>query len=106
MDTEGRYEVVWPLGQSRVEEVPPNERLGDLSGKTVAFIWDYMFKGPEMWALIQEHLSAVFPGVHYVDYTVFGNIHGSDAEQKANLEAMAGRLQEHGVDAAVVAVGA
>lgn len=103
---EASYDVVWPLGRSRVEEVAANERPADLSGKTIGFIWDYLFKGPEMFEMFKAQLSAKFPGVRYVDYQVFGNIHGSDAEEKANLGALPERLREHGVDAVVVAVGA
>ena len=103
---EASYDVVWPLGRSRVEEVAANKRPADLSGKTIGFIWDYLFKGPEMFEMFKAQLSAKFPGVRYVDYQVFGNIHGSDAEEKANLGALPERLREHGVDAVVVAVGA
>jgi hypothetical protein len=103
---EAQYDVVWPLGRSRVEEVAANERPLDLSGKTIAFIWDYLFKGPEMFEAVKGRLSTAFPGVRYVDYQVFGNIHGSDAEEKANLSALPTRLREHGVDAVVLAVGA
>jgi hypothetical protein len=103
---EAQYDVVWPLGRSRVEEVAPSERLADLSGKTVAFIWDYLFKGPEMFEAVKAQLSAAFPGVRYIDYQVFGNIHGSDAEEKTNLSALPERLRKHRVDAVVLAVGA
>jgi hypothetical protein len=103
---EAQYDVVWPLGRSQVEEVAASERLADLSGKTVAFIWDYLFKGPEMFEAVKAHLSAAFPGVRYIDYQVFGNIHGSDAEEKTNLSALPERLRKHRVDAVVLAVGA
>ncbi len=103
---QAHYDVVWPLGRSRVEEVAASERLLDLSGKTIAFIWDYLFKGPEMFEIIKAQLSAAFPGVRYVDYQEFGNIHGSDAEEKANMSALPARLRAHRVDAAVLAVGA
>jgi hypothetical protein len=106
IEAEGRYDVVWPLGRSRIEEVTANERPQDLSTATIAFVWDYLFKGPEMFEIIQEHLSALHPGVRFVDYSVFGNMHGTDAEEKAVLDAMPDRLREHRVDAAVVAVGA
>jgi hypothetical protein len=103
---EGLYDVVWPLGRTQVEEVSANARLDDLSGKTIAFIWDFLFKGPEMFEIFKEHLSAAFPGVRYVDYQIFGNIHGSDTEEKANLAAMPMRLHDNRVDAAIIAVGA
>ena len=93
-------------GQSRIEEVTANERPPDLSGATIAFIWDYLFKGPEMFQIIREHLSAASPGVRFVDYEVFGNIHGTDAEEKENLGLLPERMRAHRIDAAVLAVGA
>lgn len=106
MEVNDQYDVVWPLGRALVEEVAASARPQDLTGKTVAFLWDYLFKGPEMFEMIQEHLTATYPGVRFVDYTAFGNIHATEAEEKANLDALPQRLRDHGVDAAVVAVGA
>jgi hypothetical protein len=106
MAQEAQFDVVWPLGLSRVDEVAVNERPHDLSGRTVAFIWDWLFKGPEIFEIVRERLSATYSDVRFIDHSVFGNIHGTDAEEKANLGAMADRLREHDVDVAVVAVGA
>ena len=106
MEAEARYDVVWPLGRSRVEALTVNERPEDLSGKTVAFLWDYLFKGPEMFAVIQEQLAAVHPAIRFVDHSVFGNFHATAAAEKECLAALPDLLREHRVDAAVVAVGA
>jgi hypothetical protein len=106
MEAEARYDVVWPLGRSRVEAVQVNERLEDLSGKTVAFLWDYLFKGPEMFEMIQEQLASIHPGIRFVDYSVFGNFHATAAAEQECLAALPDLLREHQVDAAVVAVGA
>src|SRR6516165_4730696 len=95
--TEGSYDVVWPLGRSRVEQVFNNEMPDDLCDKTVAFIWDYLFRGDEMFSVIREHLSSAFPGVRYVDHEVFGHIHGLDEE--AVTAALPARLRENNVDA-------
>ncbi|MQA87024.1 MAG: hypothetical protein GEV03_20940 [Streptosporangiales bacterium] len=103
---EPRYEVVWPLGKSAVEIVDESQRAEDLDGQTVAFVWDYLFRGPEMFEAIKQELQERCPGARFVDYDVFGNIHGSDAEEKANVAALPARLREHRVDSAVVAVGA
>jgi hypothetical protein len=106
MAEDSRYDVVWPLGRTRIEEVAPNERPGDLTGKRIAFIWDNLFKGPEMFDMIRQRLSARYDGVSYVDHSVFGNIHATAAEEKAALSEIPDILREHGVDAVITAVGA
>lgn len=103
---EARFDVVWPSGRARIDEVAPNERPNDLSGTTIALIWDNLFKGPEMFELIQERLDATYVGIRYVDHTAFGNIHGTDAQEKAALAEIPELLREHKIDAVLVAVGA
>jgi hypothetical protein len=103
---DARYGVVHPLGRLRVQQREASERLNDLSGKTIAFIWDYLFKGDQMFSILQEHLAARYPGVRFVGPEVFGNVHGSAAEERQSLAALPSRLRAHKVDAAVVAVGA
>jgi hypothetical protein len=99
-------EVVAPTGKVVLDHVEVPNRLPDLSGRRIAFIWDYLFKGPEMFAILREEITERYENVSFVDYPTFGNVHGSDPEEKANLEAMSARLAENGVDAAIVAVGA
>jgi hypothetical protein len=106
MSADSYYEVLWPLGRARVDQVRPSDRPAGLSGKKVAFIWDYLFKGDQMFSIIAEHLSARFPGAEFVGYQEFGNIHGPDSEEKASLEALPARLAGYGADAVVVGVGA
>jgi hypothetical protein len=106
MNEEGRYDVVWPLGRAHVTEIRPSDRPADLSATRVAFVWDYLFKGDQMFTAIQEHLSARFPGAGYAGYAEFGNIHGSDQEEQANLDALPARLRAARVDSVVIGVGA
>jgi len=106
VDASEGFDVVWPSGCARIEEVTANQRPNDLSGKTIALIWDNLFKGPEMFEIIQQRLNANYNDVRYVDHTVFGNIHGTDAQEKAALSEIPDLLREHGIDAVVVAVGA
>jgi len=104
--TEGEYQVVWPLGRSAVQNIAMTSGVEGLDGKTVAFVWDYLFRGPEIFEVIKEEITARYPTVEFVDYETFGNIHGSATEEKASLERLPARMREHGADGAVVAVGA
>jgi hypothetical protein len=97
---------VWPLGRSIAREIEVSGGVGGLDGKKVAFVWDYLFRGREMFEVIKRVVAARFPGAEFVDYEAFGNIHGSDSEEKANLENLPGRMREQGAAGAVVAVGA
>lgn len=101
---EPRYRVVWPLGRSTTELVAANAGLADLNGKTIGFIWDYVFRGDEMFPVIAEALRQRYPDVRFVDYPAFGNIHGSD--ERAVIEALPARLRQAQVDGVVVGVGA
>jgi hypothetical protein len=106
MNQDGRYDVVWPLGRAVRETVAETLPPSNLSGKTIAFIWDYLFKGPEMFSIIQEVLSRKWPGVQFINYEVFGDIHCSDPELTANLTALPSLLRKHRIDAAVIGIGA
>jgi hypothetical protein len=104
MDNQVDFEVYSPLGTSAAQEVAPLDGIVDLNGRTVGYIWDWVFRGDEMFEIISEHLAAQFPDVRFVDHTVFGNMHGP--EEREIVAALPGKLHEHGVDAVVVGVGA
>ena len=55
---DGYYEVVWPRAprQSKRRALAP--RLDTLEGKTIAQLWDYLFKGDQVFALLEEGLKA------------------------------------------------
>ncbi|MBI2863785.1 MAG: hypothetical protein HYX94_04405 [Chloroflexi bacterium] len=102
---ESVYEVVWPLGKSAAAPaVDPTPPIVDLNGKTVGELWDWLFKGPEIFSIVRQRLKERFPTVKFVDYSTFGNIHGSnEAEVIASLPEA---LRQHGCDAVISAVGA
>ena len=101
--SEPMYEVVWPLGRSASEVVPLAPRVSDLSGKTVCELWDWLFKGDEMFPIIREKLRARYHGIKFVDYSVFGNTHGpNEAEVIAALPDL---LRKHGCDLVISGVG-
>ena len=98
------YEVVWPLGRSAYATRAPNARIADLSGKTVGELWDYLFRGEDIFPLLRELLKARFPGIKFVTYEVFGNVHGP--QQRELVAAAPGLLKRHGCDAVISALGA
>ncbi len=98
------YEVVWPLGKSVYETIPLAKRSADLSGKTVCELWEWLFRGDEMFSILRESLSKRSPGIKFVDYNVFGNTHGS--KEADVIAAIPELLRKNGCDAVISAVGA
>jgi hypothetical protein len=98
------YEVVWPLAPSGAPAGTLAPRSPDLAGKTVGELWDYLFKGEEMFPLVRRALAERYPGIRFVEYDTLGSTHGrDDAELAATLP---GLLRRHGCDAVISAVGA
>lgn len=102
-ESDGYYEVYWPRGprQARIKALA--KRLDTLAGKRVAFLWDYLFRGNEIYDTIAESLKQRYPGVNFVNWNEFGNIHGTD-ERKV-VAALPQKLRELGVDAAISGLG-
>lgn len=101
---ESQYEVVWPLGKKAYDIEPLARRVPDLSGKTVCEIWDWLFRGEEMFPAVREALQKRYPGIKFVDFNAFGNTHGpKEAEVVAALPEL---LRKRGCDAVISGVGA
>ena len=98
-----KHQVVWPRGARLADILPAAKRPASLEGKTVAFLWDFLFRGDQVFKILEKGLKDKFPGVRFVGYEVFGNTHSGD-ERKV-LAPVPGRLQEHGVDAAISRMG-
>ncbi|MBM3344965.1 MAG: hypothetical protein FJY55_00470 [Betaproteobacteria bacterium] len=99
-----RYEVLWPLARRAVKDITLNRRFADNGAKRIGFIWDYMFRGNDMFPLLQAGLAEKYPGSTFVPYEHFGNVHGHD--EREVLAALPDRLREAKLDAVVVGVGA
>ncbi|MBI2909730.1 MAG: hypothetical protein HYX92_18990 [Chloroflexi bacterium] len=100
---EALYEVVWPLGKAVYEPLPLAKRADDLSGRTICELWDWLFKGDQIFSVLRKLLSERYPGVKFVDYNVFGNTHSR--KERELMAALPGMLREHGCDAVISAVG-
>jgi len=98
-NNDGYYEVYWPRAPRQMRAKPLAPRLATLEGKTVAQLWDYLFKGDEVFALLEDGLKARFPGVRFVSWREFGSTHGG--EEKAALAVLPARFKELGVDAVI-----
>jgi hypothetical protein len=63
-----------------------------------------MFRGEELFPVLERELTARFPGVELVGYDAFGNVHGPEESQ------VVGRIPSviaaRGVDAVVAGIGA
>ena len=96
---DGYYEAYWPRGarQQRTRALAP--RLDDLNGKTVAQLWDQLFKGDVVFDILEEGLKARFPGVKFVSWREFGSTHGG--EEKEALASLPARFKAMGVDAVI-----
>ena len=103
MSNDGHYDVFWPRSPRRVTKKQLAPRITSLEGKTVAQLWDFLFRGDEVFTVLEEGLSQRFPGVRFVGWREFGNTHGKD--EREMLAALPGRLRELGVDAAISGMG-
>ena len=86
--------VLWPRGRRTVTARPVAPRLETLAGKTIGQLWDDLFRGDEIFPVLEAALAQRFPGVRFVDYRTFGSTHG--AEEHEVLERLSARMQQHG----------
>ena len=78
---DGYYEAYWPRGPRQQRERLLAPRLATLEGKTVAQLWDQLFKGDVVFEVLEESLKARFPGVKFVSWREFGSTHGADEKE-------------------------
>ena len=103
MRTFESHAVYWPRGRKTVSVQPLAARLDTLDGKTVAFLWDYLFRGDEIFPLLEKKLRERFSNVTFVGYDEFGSTHGD--EERAILEGLPSRLKALQVDAVISGMG-
>lgn len=94
-----RFEVLWPGGPSAIPQIEPAPRLDQLAGKRIGFLWDDMFRGDDIFPMLEENLRALEPSAEFVGYETFGSIFGGD--EHTVLEALPDRLKHLEIDAVV-----
>ena len=97
------YEVVWPRSPQGVQRTQLAPRLPDLNGATIALLWDYLFRGDELFPLLEKELVNRFPDVTVLGYETWGNLHGHD--EKERVGRLPDDLRNRGVDAVVSGMG-
>ncbi len=97
------FEALWPGGVSAVPAVPPAPRPSDLNGKRIGFLWDYVFRGDEIFPVLESALAETYDDVEIVGYDAFGSTFAGDEHE--TLAALPQRLKELGIDAVVSGVG-
>jgi hypothetical protein len=102
-ESDGHYRVYWPRTRRRVGIKPLARRPDSLAGKKVAFLWDYVFRGDEIFAILQKELSHRYPGMTFVSHSEFGNTHGSDEHQV--VASLPAKLKALEVDAVISGMG-
>ena len=99
----GIYEILWPRGKKTIKINPIAKRLDTLKEKTVCELWDWIFRGNEIFPILEEGLTKRYPGIKFVNYKVFGPTHGGkEAEVIASLSK---KLMENKCDVVISGMG-
>jgi hypothetical protein len=101
--SEGAYEVVSPSGRRAHDGLTLAKRLDTLDGKVVAELWDWVFKGDQMFETWEREFAKTHPTTRFVSWREFGEIHGANEHQV--LAELPRKFQEMGVDAVICGVG-
>ena len=99
IQNDGHYEVNWPRAERQQKRKALAPRLETLEGKTVAQLWDFVFRGDEIFETLEEALKARYPGIRFVSWREFGNTHGKD--ERKIVAALPERMKALGVDAVI-----
>jgi hypothetical protein len=103
MSDSNTYKVVWPRAPWARTGARLAKRLDTLEGKVVAELWDWVFKGDKMYAVWEQELPKRYPGIRFVSWREFGEIHGANEHQV--LAELPEKLKKFGVDAVICGVG-
>ena len=99
----GTYKVLWPRGKKVTGDTRYARRLDTLEGKTIGELSNRIFRGDEIFPVIEKELANRYRGIRFVNYDVFGSIHGKD---EANvIAALPDTLKQNECDAVISAVG-
>ena len=98
-DMDSTIDVVWPKSPLGTQSRRPAPRLDSLRGKRIAFAWDYLFRGDELFPVLAKELQERFEGVEIVNYDVFGNLHGPNEHELVN--GLPAALAMHRIDGVV-----
>ena len=92
-------DVVWPRAARQMEILPAAGRHDTLEGKTVAQLWDYLFRGDEVFDHLERGLKERYPTIKFVSWRDFGSTHGADERQV--LAELPSKMEARGVEAVI-----
>lgn len=96
-------DAVWPSSPMAEQAQPLAPRQNSLDGATIGFVWDYMFRGDELFAAIEHELGQRYRDITVVGWSEFGNTHGPD--EASVVRDLPTQLAKHQVNAVISAVG-
>ncbi len=96
------YEVFWPGGPSAVNTISSAPRA-DLTGKRIGILWDYVFRGEEIFPILEKSISEQNENVEFIGYENFGSTFGGD--EHAVLAALPKLLKNLKIDAVISGIG-
>ena len=99
---EAGYEVLWPRGKKTHSATNLARRLENLQGKRVGELWNWSFRGDQMFPTIEQELTKRYPGIKFVGYEELGSIGMGNAE---TLGIVADKLKQNQYDAVICGVG-
>ena len=102
MRVEG-YEVVWPRGRKITESAHFAKRLNTLAGKTICYLWDFVFRGDEIFPVIERELAKRYAGIKSIGYEEFGSTH--EGREGKSIAALPGKLKQSKCDAVISGIG-
>ena len=97
------YQVVWPRGKRCDSGARLAKRLDTLEGKVVCELWDWIFKGDQMFEVFEKELAKRYSRIKFVSWKEFGEIHGGN--EKEVLAALPEKLKKYHCDAVICGVG-
>ena len=98
-ESDGYYEAYWPRAPRKGRPRAPAKRLGTLKGKTIAQLWTLGFRGDQLFTALEEGLSRRYPGIRFISWKEFGNIHGPD--EREIVAGLPEKLRAMGVDGVI-----
>ena len=99
LQNDGHYEVLWPRAERQQKRKALAPRLQSLEGKTVAELWDFIFRGDEVFETLEQALKQRYRGIRFVSWREFGNTHGSN--EREIVAGLPARLKALRVDAVI-----
>jgi hypothetical protein len=97
------YEVVWPRSPRTIKIKAVAKRLDTLRGKTIAQLWDYIFRGDEIFPILEDELNKRFPDTKFINYGIFGSTHGD--KEREIVASIPDKLLAYHADAVISGMG-